>query len=93
MMVRKYCLLEQQMTITNGIQGSDIRDIWFSVEGPNNYSRNYPASAGGAASWSDTWNFSSLPSGDYTFTIWASDANYCHEVVDICDPEVLTIYN
>ena len=76
----------------NGIQGSDIRDIWFSVEGPNNYSGNYPASAGGGSVWSDTWNFSSLPTGYYTFTIWASDANYCHEVVDICDPEVLTIY-
>ena len=26
-----------------------------------------------------------------TFTIWASDANYCHEVVGICNPEVITI--
>ena len=74
-----------------GVQGSDIRDIWFSVEGPNNYSANYPANNGGGTFWSDSWNFSSLPSGDYTFTIWASDANYCHEVVDVCSPEVITI--
>ena len=74
-----------------GVQGSDIRDIWFSVQGPNNYSANYPANAGGASSWADTWNFSSLPSGDYTFTVWASDSNYCHEVVDVCDAEVVTI--
>ena len=74
-----------------GVQGSDIRDIWFSVQGPNNYSANYPANNGGGTVWSDSWNFSSLPSGDYTFTVWASDANYCHEVVDVCSPEVVTI--
>ncbi len=74
-----------------GVQGSDIRDIWFSVQGPNNYSANYPANNGGGTVWSDSWNFSSLPSGDYTFTVWASDANYCHETVDVCSPEVVTI--
>lgn len=75
----------------NGVQGSDIRDIWFSVSGPNNYSANYPANSGGGSVWSDTWNFSSLPSGDYTFTVWASDSNYCHESVDVCEPDVVTI--
>ena len=74
-----------------GVQGSDIRDIWFSVTGPNNYSANYPANSGGGTSWADSWNFSSLPSGDYTFTVWASDSNYCHEVVGICTPDVVTI--
>ena len=74
-----------------GIQGSDIRDIWFSVQGPNNYSANYPANAGGGTVWSDSWNFSSLPSGDYTFTVWASDSNYCHEIVDVCSPATITI--
>lgn len=75
----------------NGVQGSDIRDIWFSVSGPNNYSANYPANSGGGTAWSDSWNFSSLPSGDYTFTVWASDSNYCHETVDVCSPDVVTI--
>ena len=74
-----------------GVQGSDIRDIWFSVIGPNNYSANYPANNGGGTVWSDSWNFSSLPSGSYTFTVWASDSNYCHEAVDVCTPEVITI--
>lgn len=75
----------------SGVQGSDIRDIWFSVSGPNNYSANYPGNSGGGSVWSDSWNFSSLPSGDYTFTVWASDSNYCHESVDVCSPDVVTI--
>ena len=74
-----------------GVQGNDIRDIWFSVSGPNDYSANYPANSGGGTVWADKWNFSSLPSGDYTFEIWASDSNYCHESVDVCTPNSITI--
>jgi hypothetical protein len=79
-----------------GVQGNDIRDIWFSVAGPNNYSANYPATSGGGTAWSDSWNFSSLPSGEYSFKVWASDANYCHESVNFpalesCTPKEVTI--
>ena len=74
-----------------GVQGSDIENIWFSVVGPNNYSANYPANSGGGTTWADSWNFSSLPSGSYSFTIWASDSNYCRGVIDICTPDVITI--
>ena len=74
-----------------GVQGSDIKDIWFSVIGPNNYSANYAAESGGSTSWSDSWNFSSLPSGEYTFKVWASDSNYCRETIDVCTPEEVTI--
>ena len=74
-----------------GVQGSDIKDIWFSVVGPNNYSANYAAENGGSTSWADSWNFSALPSGDYTFTVWASDSNYCTNSIDICTPDTVTI--
>jgi len=79
-----------------GVQGNDIRDIWFSVSGPNGYSANYPATSGGGTTWSDSWNFSSLPSGEYSFSVWASDANYCHESFDFplqgtCIPKEVTI--
>ena len=76
----------------SGVQGSDIQDIWFYVEGPNNYSANYPASSGGGTAWSDKWNFSSLPTGDYTFTVWASDSNYCQGIIDICSPDIVTVF-
>ena len=76
----------------NGVQGSDIKDIWFYVEGPNNYSANYAASSGGGTVWSDKWNFSSLPTGDYTFIVWASDSNYCQGVIGECDADVITVF-
>ena len=75
----------------SGVQGNDIRDIWFSVVGPNNYSANYAANSGGGNVWADSWNFSSLPSGSYTFQVWASDSNYCHQSIDVCNPDTITI--
>ncbi len=75
----------------SGVQGNDIRDIWFSVVGPNNYSANYAANSGGGSVWADSWNFSSLPSGSYTFQVWASDSNYCQQSIDICNPDTVTL--
>ena len=75
-----------------GVQGSDIVDILFSVEGPKNYSANYVGKSGGGTVWADTWNYSSLPTGYYTFKVWASDSNYCTDSIDICDPDEVTIF-
>ncbi|MDP6870315.1 MAG: right-handed parallel beta-helix repeat-containing protein [Candidatus Poseidoniaceae archaeon] len=76
----------------SGVQGSDIQDIWFSVVGPSNYSANYPANSGGGTAWSDSWEFSALPTGSYTFTVWASDSNYCTQTVDICESDTITLF-
>lgn len=72
-----------------GAQGSDIKKIWFDIQGPEGYSTLTPTT--GSTSWSYTWNFSALPSGNYTFTIWASDSNFCDGIVDECTPVTVTI--
>jgi len=69
---------------------SDIQDIYFHIQGPD-FDVTTPADGG--PDWSWTWDFSGLPRviSTYTFTVWASDADFCQGFVDECEPEVLTL--
>jgi len=69
---------------------SDIQDIYFHIQGPN-FDVTTPAEGG--PEWSWTWDFSGLPRevATYTFTVWASDTDFCQGLVDECEPEVLTL--
>ena len=68
----------------------DIQDIYFQIEGPS-FLVTTPAEGG--AEWSWTWDFSGQPRdiATYTFTVWASDTDFCESVVDECIPAVLTL--
>ena len=68
----------------------DIQDIFFHIEGPD-FDITTPAEGG--PDWSWTWDFSGQPrqSATYTFTVWASDTDFCESVVDECVPVVLTL--
>ena len=73
-----------------GTWGSDIKKIWFSIQGPDNY--NQLTSVDGATVWSFDWDFSELSTGEYTFTIWASDSDFCKGEVGECVAEVRTLH-
>ena len=73
--------------------GSDIEDIFVVIEGPEYYSDAPADATWTGTTWSYDWSYAALPRtiGDYTFTIWASDSDFCVDVVDECDPVVLTL--
>lgn len=60
----------------SGVYGSDIENIWFDISGP---SYNATFASPGSTSWSFNWDVSSLPSGDYTVSVWAADSDFCIE--------------
>ena len=68
----------------------DIGSVYFHISGPN-FEGVTPTSGG--SDWSWNWDFSGQPRtvADYTFTIWASDGNFCIGVIDECEPVVLTL--
>jgi len=70
--------------------GTDIDQIYFQIEGPN---YQVVTSTEGGTDWSWTWDFSGLPRelATYTFTIWASDSDFCKGEVDECEPVVLEL--
>lgn len=70
--------------------GSDIDRIYIQIEGPN---YNVVTSTEGSNEWSWTWDFSGLPRelSTYTFTIWASDSDFCNGELDECEPAVLDL--
>ena len=53
-----------------GVQGSDIQQIWFNITGPNDYFSHLYTQ--GQTAWEYQWNFEDLPSGEYTFEVWAA---------------------
>jgi hypothetical protein len=69
---------------------NDIGEIYFYISGPN-FEGTTPTSGG--ADWSWTWDFSGQPrtSAEYTFTIWASDSDFCLSVIDECDAVTMTL--
>tara|TARA_Y100000994_G_C15695945_1_gene443341 strand:- start:763 stop:3183 length:2421 start_codon:yes stop_codon:yes gene_type:complete len=70
--------------------GTDIDQIYFQIEGPN---YNVITSTDGGTDWSWTWDFSGLPRdlATYTFTIWASDSNFCKGEIDECEAVVIDL--
>ena len=60
---------------------SDIQDIYFHIQRPD-FDVTTSAWTGGISvgqDWSWTWDFSALPReiATYTFTVWASDTDFC----------------
>ena len=70
----------------------DIGLIYLQIEGPN-FQVTTPVQSGAGGSWEWTWDFSGQPRelATYTFTIWASDSDFCIGFVDECIPVVLTL--
>ena len=70
--------------------GTDIDQIYFQIEGPN---YNVITSTEGGTEWSWTWDFSGLPYelATYTFTIWASDSDFCKGDIDECQAAVIDL--
>ena len=68
----------------------DVEDIYFQIVGPN-FQVITPVSGG--PDWSWTWDFGGQPrvNAQYTFTIWASDSDFCVGVIDECEATVLTL--
>ena len=68
----------------------DVGEIYFYISGPN-FEGTTPTTGG--ADWSWTWDFSGQPRvvSEYTFTIWASDSDFCLSVVDECEPVTMTL--
>ena len=70
--------------------GVDIDQIYFQIEGPN---YNVLTSTEGGTDWSWTWDFSGLPRdiATYTFTIWASDSDFCRGEIDECQVSTIEL--
>jgi hypothetical protein len=75
---------------------SDIGLVYMQISGPN-YQVTSPVETNSDGTWDWEWDFSSRPREltTYTFTIWASDSDFCNGIVDECQPVelILTIDN
>ena len=78
----------------SGTWGSDIKGIWFDITGPlNSQGEPYRShfDVAGSTAWSYEWQFDELPTGEYTFEIWASDSDFCIDMVEMCTSEIRTL--
>ena len=70
----------------------DLGLIHMDVQGPEFLVHNsFPVGVNG--NWEYDWPFTGLPLelATYTFTIWASDSDFCIGEIDECEPRVLTL--
>ncbi|MGY8715423.1 MAG: hypothetical protein ACKVI6_03185 [Candidatus Poseidoniales archaeon] len=70
----------------------DLKSIYMLIEGPS-FQVTTPIEVNHNGSWSWDWDFSGQPreSAAYTFTIWASDSDFCKGIIDVCSPIVLSL--
>ncbi len=71
-----------------GTYGSDIKQIWFNIQGPGTTQQFFQP---GSTSWSYEWDVGELPSGEYTVTVWAADSDFCVDDMSECTVETRTI--
>jgi len=71
---------------------SDIGLVYMQIVGPN-YQVTSPVQTNSDGTWDWEWDFSSRPREltTYTFTIWASDSDFCKGVIDECQTVTLTL--
>jgi hypothetical protein len=71
---------------------TDIGLVYMQISGPN-YQVTSPVETNTDGTWNWEWDFSTRPREltTYTFTIWASDSDFCNGDVDECQPAILTL--
>ena len=72
-----------------GTYGSDVKQIWFHIMGPNDFEQQFFQQ--GSTSWSYEWLVSELPTGEYTVEVWAADSDFCIDDSSECVVETRTI--
>ena len=72
-----------------GTYGSDVKQIWFNIKGPNDFEQQFFQQ--GSTSWSYEWLVSELPTGEYTVNVWAADSDFCIDDSSECVVETRTI--
>ena len=72
-----------------GTYGSDVKQIWFNINGPNDFEQQFFQQ--GSTTWSYEWIVAELPSGEYTINVWAADSDFCIDDASQCVVETRTI--
>ena len=81
-----------------GLQGSDIQNIWFEIRNEANgqtskFSLDTLNGAQTLNAWSYDWDYSIYATGQYTFTIWAADSDFCTTdyYAETCDAQTIEV--